>query len=290
MALLRTLSLYLLLVSASFSLAVPAATPKYSNNNHAQFVHEKEEPKPDSSANDENDDFHLTNDYKPDPPPFASWNPYSMTENNAAAAAGRYMGFYGYPNPIIIPYPVFVSQDPYYPYQDFDDYEDMMSRASTRRGSNYRNSPIYYLRLPPTPYMFIPGLGYHSQPPTFTPSFSPLLPYNPIQALPVPPAINPFINLPVPFISNGKPTGIYQLDSNPQPQQYQPFAPPPPPIPSRPYRPPTFTPPPSQGYVPSDSKISQLKRPYLFNGRPEQIYLLQSGFNPMYQSPIPGYY
>lgn len=41
----------------------------------------------------------------------------------------------------------------------------------------YDDSNIYYIRLPPTPYMFVPGLGYVSQPPKYSPPppFVPLI-------------------------------------------------------------------------------------------------------------------
>ncbi|XP_022911192.1 uncharacterized protein [Onthophagus taurus] len=52
------------------------------------------------------------------------------------------------------------------------------------------NSPIYYIRLPPQPFMFIPGFGYVSKPELNVPES--------------------FLNVPVDFISNGKPGMIYQ--------------------------------------------------------------------------------
>lgn len=49
-------------------------------------------------------------------------------------------------------------------FTDANDVDDDGSRANTkRRPSNKQNSPIFYIRLPPTPYMFVPGMGYISQ-------------------------------------------------------------------------------------------------------------------------------
>lgn len=210
---------------------------------------------------------------------------------------------------------------------DNQDADDDMSRGNRRRHASY-DSPIYYIRVPPTPYMFVPGVGYISQPPTilppamrpYTPQYTPpqytspqytgpqytspqytspqyTSPHYsapqystpqysspPYQALAAIPAPSPFINLPIPFISNGKPTGVYQWNAGasfgaPQFPQY---------LPSRPQRP-SYKPKPS--YRP-DSKITHLTG--MFNGRPEDIYLLQQGspFNapPMYTHPISRYY
>lgn len=63
------------------------------------------------------------------------------------------------------------SADEYAPDDDYEgdendlgDESDDGSRANTkRRPSNKQNSPIFYIRLPPTPYMFVPGMGYISQ-------------------------------------------------------------------------------------------------------------------------------
>lgn len=184
-----------------------------------------------------------------------------------------------------------------------DDYEeDIFSRANRRRpgaagkGGNNRNSPIFYIRLPPTPYMFIRGLGYISNPPTITPlptpvpSFGYPSPYqNPYMSMPaanpyMQPS-NPFINMPLNFMSNAKPVGVYQYQSQPPPtmrfpmnvngygqNQVAPLR----------QRPPFGMGPTSSngggnsGYNNPDSKITHLKGPFIFNGRPEDIYLLQN--------------
>lgn len=68
----------------------------------------------------------------------------------------------GYFNPYVYVLPY--SSPVYYPPEFYDDFasyygygddEEIMSRtAGTRkRPGNFKNSPIYYIRLPPTPYM-----------------------------------------------------------------------------------------------------------------------------------------
>ena len=211
-------------------------------------------------------------------------------------------------------YPSYAAQA-FYPsefYDDFADFyggfgedEEIMSRTNSgnrRRpaNGNYKNSPIFYIRLPPTPYMFVPGLGYVSQPPS----------YSPMSPVPVQQPISPFFNLPLDFISNGKPTNIYQWASPPQ-QQYvqqpqfsnyqqpayqQPgYQQPAYQRPQRPQRP--YSQRPMNPFI-QESKVTNLKGPFLFNGRPEEIFLLQNSYNPRpYNSiysdprlPSPGYY
>ncbi|XP_015181889.1 PREDICTED: protein NRDE2 homolog [Polistes dominula] len=85
-------------------------------------------------------------------------------------------------------------------------------RTSSNTDEKYQESNIFYIRLPPTPYMFVPGLGYISQPPTY--STANLRPHIP-QSKPSRPQVqtyqrpNPFIKLPIDFVSNGKPTSVY---------------------------------------------------------------------------------
>uniref|UniRef100_A0A182N433 Uncharacterized protein n=1 Tax=Anopheles dirus TaxID=7168 RepID=A0A182N433_9DIPT len=169
-------------------------------------------------------------------------------------------------------------------FQGLDD-EDILSRHSQagRRRPSVKNSPIYYIRLPPTPYMFVPGVGYISQPPTIQPMAAPV-PQYPQLAPPPPVTMSPFYQLPINFVSNGKPSGIYQWNGAaaapavpPQPTFALPYP--------RPQRP-AFAPSP---FI-QDSKITHLKGPFLFNGRPEEIFLLQNTFNPLFQSPLNSYY
>ncbi|KAI4474009.1 hypothetical protein M0802_015835 [Mischocyttarus mexicanus] len=96
-------------------------------------------------------------------------------------------------------------------YNDIYD-PNVDGRTSSSTGKKYQESDIFYIRLPPTPYMFVPGLGYISQPPTY--STANLRPHIP-QSKPSRPQAqtyqrpNPFIKLPIDFVSNGKPTSVY---------------------------------------------------------------------------------
>jgi hypothetical protein len=127
----------------------------------------------------------------------------------------------------------------------------------------YPDSPIYYIRLPPTPYVFVPGLGYVSQPP---PPPSPLASQ-----------INPFINLPIEFIANGKPTNIYQWSGAPALESGMTHRPS---LPSYPYPKPK-----------PDSSVNSLnKGPYVFNGRPSDVYVLRDSVNAMYSDALQSFY
>ncbi|KAL1130415.1 hypothetical protein AAG570_011663 [Ranatra chinensis] len=81
-------------------------------------------------------------------------------------------------------------------YEEREDNE-LSARVRPQKG----NSPIYYIRLPPSPYVLVPGLGYVSRPPSPRP---PPVPQTPDSNL---------IRLPVDFLSNGKPTTVYSWDS-----------------------------------------------------------------------------
>lgn len=156
----------------------------------------------------------------------------------------------------------------------------------------YDNSPIFYIRLPPTPYMFVPGLGYVSQPPTLGPAMPPMLPQG------VHPQADPFINLPIDFVSNGKPTGVYQWSGAPgfPPAPQMPVDPygygsqpvmPPAPRPS--YNSQSYKPKPKP--IPTNSKITNLKGPFLFNGKPEgDAYVLRDTYNSIYSDALQNFY
>lgn len=155
----------------------------------------------------------------------------------------------------------------------------------------YDNSPIFYIRLPPTPYMFVPGLGYVSQPPSLGPPMAPI---------PQAPQVDPFINLPLDFVSNGKPTGVYQWSGAPQfppvPQfpndPYGGFGGQPmmPQQPQRPtYNPPTYNKP--KKPAPSNSKVTNLKGQYVFNGKPgDNVYVLRDTYNSIYSDALQNFY
>lgn len=113
------------------------------------------------------------------------------------------------------------------------DYNDDSEVAAKDRlpgdyQKGYQESNIFYIRFPPTPYTFVPGLGYISQPPAYsTASLKPpiplvtdllQLPYvRPVgRPQPVPQqTINPFIKVPIDFVSNGKPISVYQWQKKP---------------------------------------------------------------------------
>ncbi|XP_046805039.1 mucin-2 [Lucilia cuprina] len=244
----------------------------------------------------------------------------------------RFMPIMSYPQPVYVPYPFIMSPEMF--YQSYstlphlaNDFEDSMSRGAgssrrptaTQNPSSYpRNSPIYYVRLPPTPYMFLPSLGSSS---TNIPGYPSMLPY---QSLPPFPPFSSIYNVPINFLTNGKPTNIYQMSAPPNdvqnPLQFANIPssfntrPPPPPPPNA-YRPPhnyfqVQPPTTSSNYAPypasatsssasspsspttsatsssshQDSKLTSLKRPYYFNGRPEDIYILPNNFNSLYSS------
>ncbi|XP_045448700.1 pollen-specific leucine-rich repeat extensin-like protein 3 [Melitaea cinxia] len=157
----------------------------------------------------------------------------------------------------------------------------------------YDNSPIFYIRLPPTPYMFVPGLGYVSQPPTLGPAMPPMMPQVPQQVS------DPFINLPIDFVSNGKPTGVYQWSGSsgfpPAPQMsVDPFgygpSQPMPPVHRPSYSSPSYSKPKPQS-VSSNSKITNLKGPYVFNGKPgDSVYVLRDTYNSIYSDALQNFY
>ncbi|KAJ2946214.1 hypothetical protein O0L34_g5150 [Tuta absoluta] len=166
----------------------------------------------------------------------------------------------------------------------------------------YDNSPIFYIRLPPTPYMFVPGLGYVSQPPNLGPPMSPMLP--PGGGYPQPPQVDPFINLPLDFVSNGKPTNVYTWNGaggypQPQvpidtygfgaPQPIPSYNQPSPPRPS--YNTPSYQTKPKPKPTPSNSKVTNLKGQYVFNGKPnDSVYVLRDTYNSIYSDALQNFY
>ncbi|XP_017058195.1 uncharacterized protein LOC108099312 [Drosophila ficusphila] len=233
------------------------------------------------------------------------WSPYAAAQGNPYEAMPKMLPFIGYAQPVLIPVPLYLAPDMFYPAfpGTGNDLEDVvMSRAAggRRPPANHpppaRNSPIYYVRLPPTPYMFLPNM------PTapFAGGFSPLLTYQPMPSFS---AYGSVFNLPVNFLANGKPTGVYQVNGSPG-EGLGSLSPSlggagyglRPPTPSNPYRP-MSAPSMGGGYggshqsfglassmpVPQqDSKLTSLKRPFVFNGRPEDIYILPNNLSPLY--------
>ncbi|XP_076234807.1 uncharacterized protein LOC143179452 [Calliopsis andreniformis] len=158
---------------------------------------------------------------------------------------------------IFVNYPL-VQQLPFsgIPY-DVDFNSNSFDSEETSEDSNgYQESNIFFIRLPPTPYMFVPGLGYISQPPTY--STSKLRPQHSYSkpARPKPtyqPGGNPFIKLPIDFVSNGKPTSVYQWQKK-------------------------------HVKKPTDSPITNLdslSSEFVSNGKPTSIYQWQSNLQPV---------
>ncbi|XP_011158417.2 uncharacterized protein LOC105194966 [Solenopsis invicta] len=148
---------------------------------------------------------------------------------------------------------------------DYNNSELLAQDRSSDTSKRYQESDIFYIRLPPIPYMFVPGLGYISQPPTYSSaSLKPQIPLAPqvVQLHHVRPVrpqpasqqtVNPFIKLPVDFISNGKPTSVYQWQKKP-------------------------------GKKPTDSPImnlDNLSADFVNNGKPTSIYQWQANLRPV---------
>ncbi|CAH1967922.1 unnamed protein product [Acanthoscelides obtectus] len=220
------------------------------------------------------------------------WRTARSAPTKTEERQGRNIGFYDYLQP-----------DPDYNSfeTDNDDYvsmalegNDLSRTIPSRKSARPYNSPIYYIRLPPQPYMFVPGLGYVSQPAASS--------------------VSQFVNLPLPFVANGKPSNIYQWSGtfNGFPTQASP--PPPPPQPafppsfgSFPQVPPTYqTPAPPTGVFPgypastkplkpakkplTDSKIHRLPGTYTFNGKPDDIFVLRDSYNSLYNDVLQNVY
>lgn len=152
-----------------------------------------------------------------------------------------------------------------------NDLSRTVPSRKTVRPQSY-NSPIYYIRLPPQPYMFVPGLGYVSQ---NTPS-----------------AVSQFVNLPMPFVANGKPSNIYQWSGT-----FQGFPTQPPPtnsfpgFSSPPAHPPLYTTSmkPVKKPLP-ESTVHRLPGTFTFNGKPEDIFVLRDSYNSLYSDVLQNVY
>lgn len=152
-----------------------------------------------------------------------------------------------------------------------EDGNELLSRAAPFRHRNQPDSPIYYIRLPPSPYVLVPGVGYVSSPPR-----RPLGGMAPSPPPPPQPAgSSPFYNLPLAFMSNGKPTGVYQPSWSPAAQ------------PQRPVRPAVQARPPPQQQA---AVFSLNKGPYVFNGRPSDIFILRDSYDTLYGDALSSFY
>jgi len=149
---------------------------------------------------------------------------------------------------------------------DYNDNSELTTKdRSAGASKRYQESDIFYIRLPPIPYMFVPGLGYISQSPTHSSATLkpqiPLVPQliqlhhvRPVQSQPASQqTVNPFIKLPIDFISNGKPISVYQWQKKP-------------------------------GKRPTDSPITNLDNlsaDFVNNGKPTSIYQWQANLKPI---------
>ncbi|XP_018310222.1 uncharacterized protein [Mycetomoellerius zeteki] len=150
---------------------------------------------------------------------------------------------------------------------DYNDNSELTAkdRSSSESDKRYQESDIFYIRLPPIPYMFVPGIGYISQPPTYSsaslkpqiPLVSQLIQLHHVRPVRPQPAsqqtVNSFIKLPIDFISNGKPTSVYQWQKKP-------------------------------GKKPTDSPITNLDNlsaDFVNNGKPTSIYQWQANLRPV---------
>lgn len=166
---------------------------------------------------------------------------------------------------ILLDYPPVsrISHYPRLPTYEVDYNDDSEVTAKNRSPEKkYQESDIFYIRLPPTPYTFVPGFGYISQPPTYsTASLKPQIPLV-TQLLHLPyvrpvgqpqQTINPFIKLPIDFVSNGKPISVYQWQKKPNKK-------------------------------PADSPITNLDNlsaDFVSNGKPTSIYQWQANHKPI---------
>nr|XP_034180165.1 uncharacterized protein LOC117604328 [Osmia lignaria] len=209
----------------------------------------KQSEKTDSGTNDTKDSSFLASIQNQDNRAESSKRPSQGKDKVARKSRKHKAIFVNYPIVQQLRYDLPYDID--YTGNNFDTEETTISDADS-----YQESNIFYIRLPPTPYMFVPGLGYISQPPTYTTSkLRPQTPYprpRPKPKLKPAQPVNPFIKLPIDFVSNGKPTSVYQWQKKP-------------------------------GKKPTDSPITNLDRlsaEFVNNGKPTSIYQWQSNLKP----------
>ncbi|XP_058796369.1 uncharacterized protein LOC131667147 [Phymastichus coffea] len=93
---------------------------------------------------------------------------------------------------------------PQWTYQDAPEPEASEIRRRRKQRPRRPESEVYFVRLPPAPYSYVEGLGFVSRPALFDPA-----------SLPRPkPRPRPVVQLPVDFVSNGKPTKVYRYPQN----------------------------------------------------------------------------
>lgn len=181
--------------------------------------------------------------------------------------------FYEYYQPEEIDYSSYDAENDDYVGVDIDENELSRTIPSRKRYNVNRpqqpyNSPIYYIRMPPQPYMFIPGLGYVSQPPLHH--------------------MSQFLNVPVSFVANGKPSTIYQWSGGLE--QFPGATIPSQPLPILPPITPPKPKPKPQPPKPADSTVHHLPGKFQFNGKPEDIYVLRDSYNSLYSDALQNFY
>lgn len=118
------------------------------------------------------------------------------------------------------------------------------------------NSPIYYIALPPQPYIFVPN---------------PSLDYMGAQNQKPNQQADSLLNLPIHFVANGKPSNIYQWGGDYQfPNMVQTTQKPKP--------------------KPQDSPIHNLDSKYVFNGKPSDISVLSDSYGSLYGDVLQNFY
>lgn len=188
-----------------------------------------------------------------------------------------------------------------------DNLKSVTEKWSSEKFKRNQESNVFYIQFPPPLYTFMPGLGYILRSSIYSaatlksnqPHLHQQLPSQ-IRPLPLPlpqpvyqQTVNPFIELPIDFVSNGKPVSVYQWQkkidkkpadnpvtnlqdnlsndfvSNSKPMsiyQWQLAN-------SKPFK------------RPNDSLNSLNKGPYIFNGKLTNLYLLGlDGSSSMHQS------
>ncbi|XP_047469559.1 serine proteinase stubble-like [Penaeus chinensis] len=133
----------------------------------------------------------------------------------------------------------------------------LVTAAPQKLSQPVTNSPIFYIRLPPNPYVYVPGLGYVS------PNSNS---YN-------------FIRPDVDFVNNGKPSSIYHF----KPSSTTTIPPTTTTTTTTTTTPaPTTTPAKTVRPLPTKkpSPITWLSGPWFFNGRPSNMFIFNSPHNP----------
>ncbi len=127
----------------------------------------------------------------------------------------------------------------------------------------FQNSPIYYFRMPVSaPLIYLTDFNEFANP-VPPPAFAPYEVMT--SAYPV--------HLPLPFLSNGKPSHIYKYPQNDLTQDKT-----------------TTRPKITATQKPLLNYVNLNKGPYHFNGKPADVYLLQDSFNSLFGNSMSNFY